>query len=192
MQASLFSLAIMLFALGTSRSGENTSTFPVATAIESADRVLGGEEGTRLWFVKERGKWKRFTSFSEVPEADNTVIVGKRDGKIVAIEYVEASDSGDWEISETHYFDFAGTTIAFVRHIGSFHTECRPSADAPVHDVVRVGFDSSREVAREHTVMDNRGRRFNPSSCNFYPSPAKFKIRGSLAEVAKAYNLPQL
>ncbi|GAB3244718.1 hypothetical protein GCM10027346_42610 [Hymenobacter seoulensis] len=73
------------------------------------------------------------------------------------------SESGDWSLAYTHYFNQQGHTFAFKRETAFFNSGCTESA--ALETITRYYTASHREVHKTTTLVDDTGKRLNRATC---------------------------
>ncbi|MFA6249841.1 MAG: hypothetical protein WC615_23105 [Mucilaginibacter sp.] len=107
-------------------------------------------------------------------------------GKIIMIAEIPFSESGDWFITYTHYFDANGNTYAFRRQSNTFDDSVK---DGVIYETSVKYYDVNfKPVAKIYTLKDKRGRPIkNNGHINIYDY--KYSVYKNSAECLKALNL---
>jgi hypothetical protein len=84
---------------------------------------------------------------------------------IVAIIESPYSQSGDWFLTLTHYFDKNGQTFAFERQTNFFNSGC---TEGVAYETTTEYYDSDFKLIRkEYKLVDEKGKNLNRDSCSF-------------------------
>jgi hypothetical protein len=84
---------------------------------------------------------------------------------IVAITESPYSQSGDWFLTLTHYFDNNGQTFAFERQTNFFNSGC---TEGVAYETKTEYYNSDFKLIRkEYKLVDEKGRNLNKDSCAF-------------------------
>ena len=94
-------------------------------------------------------------------------------GQILTVSEFPFSESGDWYIVKTHYFDNEGKTFAFERQTNFFNSFCTEG----------VAFETKTEFYNNHfqlvdktyRLVDEKNRTLQKDSCQF-PYDHEYKI----------------
>lgn len=94
-------------------------------------------------------------------------------GHIVTVSEFPLSESGDWDITFTHYFDKDGKTFAFDRQTNFFNSICTSG----VAYETRIEFYDSdfKTLNKVYKLIDEKGMTLQKNSCQF-PYDYKYKI----------------
>ena len=100
-------------------------------------------------------------------------------GHIIYIMESPYSESGDWDIEYSSYFDIDGRIFSFERVAGFFNSECTGESDDAAHESLTKFFNKqSRLVDSTYTLTGNDGKSLKKSSCTFnYDFPYKIIYR---------------
>ena len=84
---------------------------------------------------------------------------------IIAITESPYSQSGDWFLTLTHYFDNNGQTFAFERQTNFFNSGC---TEGVAYETKTEFYDADfRLIGKEYKLVDEKGRNLNKDSCSF-------------------------
>lgn len=100
-------------------------------------------------------------------------------GNIVTIAESPFSESGDWNIIFTHYFDKDGKTFAFERQTNFFNSIC---TDGVAYET-RIEFYNShfQLIDKAYKLTDDKNRILQKDSCQF-PYDYEYKISADIAK----------
>lgn len=102
---------------------------------------------------------------------------------IVAIIESPYSQSGDWFLTLTHYFDKSGQTFAFERQTNFFNSGC---TEGVAYETKTEFFNSDfRLIRNEYKLVDEKERNLNKVSCSFMYD-YDYKILPSVAKYLQA------
>lgn len=135
--------------------------------------------GSHLLKIVKQGKFPE-----EVETTYN--LLKDAEGNIVFILESPTSESGDWDIVYTNYFDKKGRLFCFERAAGFFNSEC---TDEAVHETLTKYYNSKFQVIDSaYTLLDSHKRPLKKSACVFnYDYP--YKVIASLTEYLKINNI---
>ena len=118
--------------------------------------------------------------------SDSYNILKDATGKIIMIAEIPISESGDWFITYTHYFDVNGNTYAFRRQANTF--DDRVKGGVIYETLVKYFNVNLKPVAKTYTLQDKKGRPIkNSGHINIYDY--KYTVYKNSAECLKALNL---
>jgi hypothetical protein len=105
----------------------------------------------------ENEKWPDEVEYSyNVLKDDN--------GEIIMIDASPFSESGDWDVSHTHYFYSDGNTFLFERKANAFNG-CLTN-DSVVYETVKKYFAPSFKLLKQQDiVVDKNGKALDKSKC---------------------------
>jgi hypothetical protein len=84
---------------------------------------------------------------------------------IIAITESPYSQSGDWFLTLTHYFDDNGQTFAFERQTNFFNSGC---TDGVAYETKTEYYDNEfKLVGRNYKLVDENGKDLAKDSCEF-------------------------
>jgi hypothetical protein len=134
MRELTFLLTIILFSACNSKS---TSTSSLQHKPDIIERLKYEKNEIDTLFKNGKGKCLTFIKLKEngdpvllevdtVPEEAITTYYILKDslGRVITISELPTSESGDWFIVLTHYFDKEGKTFAFERQANFFNSGC--------------------------------------------------------------------
>lgn len=103
-------------------------------------------------------------------------------GIIVSVSEFPISESGDWSITFTHYFDKVGKTFAFERQTNFFNSICTGG----VAYETRVEFYDSdfKLIDKTYKLVDGENRILQKDSCQF-PYDCEYKISADIDKYLK-------
>lgn len=171
-------LLVIILGLLSACSQKNTSTsIPEPDLLErlrheknEIDTLFKNSKGECLTFIKltETGPASLIETDSVPEEAIITYYILKDSlGKVITISELPTSESGDWFIVYTHYFDKAGKTFAFERQTNFFNSNC---TDGVAYETKTKFYNSDFKVIDEtYKLVDEKNRKLNKDSCSeFY------------------------
>ncbi|MGZ3755176.1 MAG: hypothetical protein ACXVAY_05750 [Mucilaginibacter sp.] len=108
------------------------------------------------------------------------------EGNIVFILESPTSESGDWDIVYTNYFDKKGRLFCFERAAGFFNSGC---TDEAAHETLTKYYNNKFQVIDSaYTLLDSHKKPLKKSACVFnYDYP--YNVIASLAEYLKKNNI---
>ena len=86
-------------------------------------------------------------------------------GKIFTASEFPVSESGDWYIVLTHYFDNNGKTFAFERQTNFFNSGC--TEGVAYETKTEYYNDHFQLIGREYKLIDEKNRPLKKDSCAF-------------------------
>lgn len=94
-------------------------------------------------------------------------------GQIAAVSEFPFSESGDWSITFTHYFDKEGKTFAFERQTNFFNSICTQG----VAYETRTEFYNSdfQLIGKMYKLVDEKNKTLKKDSCQF-PYNYEYKV----------------
>ena len=103
-------------------------------------------------------------------------------GHIVTISEFPFSESGDWSITFTHYFDNDGKTFAFERQTNFFNSIC---TDGVAYETQTEFFNSDFQlIDKTYKLVDKENRTLQKDSCQF-PYDYEYKISTDIDKYLK-------
>jgi len=93
-------------------------------------------------------------------------------GRLLALLESPYSESGDWNIVLTHYFDKDGKTFAFSRQTNFFNSGC---TEGVAYEVINEYYNPFfKQITKEYQLVDEKGKPLNKKGCEFpYDEPYK-------------------
>ncbi|MBB5396994.1 hypothetical protein [Mucilaginibacter sp. AK015] len=196
-----FCLFIVLFAAGISGFAQTKAAD--RSKADSMLALLKSKRATVDAYVKKHGK--KLLLYSKIPgkkvpvrvrnekwpdEVEYSYNVLKDSlGKIVMIAEIPFSQSGDWYITYTHYFDEDGNTYAFKKETNTFDNEVE---DGVIYETLISYYGGSLKLlSKTYSLKDKSGKPVkNNSHIDVYQY--KYIIYKNVAECLKAYNIKML
>src|SRR5690606_579000 len=84
---------------------------------------------------------------------------------IVATFESPSSESGDWNIVYTHYFDSEGKTFAFERQTYFYNSMC---TEGLAHEIITNFYNNDFSVLdKKYQLTDEYGKNLHKDSCQF-------------------------
>lgn len=107
-------------------------------------------------------------------------------GKIITVSEFPFSESGDWSITLTHYFDKNGRTFAFERQANFFNGICTNGAAYETNtEFYNVNF---QQLGKVYKLVDEKNNPLAKDSCQF-PYDYEYKISKGVEDYLKSNNL---
>lgn len=107
-------------------------------------------------------------------------------GNMITVSEWPFSESGDWSISFTHYFDQDGKTFAFERQTNFFNSIC---TDGIAFETRTEFYDSDFNlIDNTYNLVDKENRTLQKDSCQF-PYDYEYKIAMDIDSYLKANKL---
>ncbi len=107
-------------------------------------------------------------------------------GNIIRISEIPFSESGDWIIILTHYFDKAGKTFAHKRQADFYNSIC---TDGMAHDERVEYYDSNNKLLEKtQTLVDDKKNTLQKESCQF-PYEYEYRISEDLGKYLQTKHL---
>ena len=98
-------------------------------------------------------------------------------GQIVSVSEFPFSESGDWNIIFTHYFDKDGKTFAFERQSNFFNSIC---TDGVAYETRAEFYNSDFQlIDKTYKLVDEKNKPLQKDSCQF-PYDYEFKISADI------------
>ena len=118
-------------------------------------------------FARIQDKWIPVSDSTDWPEGTETSLLIYRppeQARPAIIMVAPTSQSGDWSLEDTYFFDAAGNTVHLVHFFGSFADACDAKV---VHETSRYWFaTTSRLLAKTFRLTEGReGRDLDPDRC---------------------------
>jgi hypothetical protein len=129
----------------------------------------------------ENEKWPDEVEYSyNVLKDDN--------GKIIMIDASPVSESGDWDVSHTHYFYSDGNTFLFERNANAFNG-CLTN-DSVVYETVKKYFAPSFKLLKQQDiVVDKNGKALDKSKCAVDVAIEDARVYPNVNACLKAYHI---
>ena len=103
-------------------------------------------------------------------------------GNIVTVSEFPFSESGDWSITFTHYFDKDGKIFAFERQTNFFNSIC---TDGVAYETRTEFYDSNfKLIDKTYKLVDKENRTLQKDSCQF-PYDYEYKISADIDKYLK-------
>lgn len=132
------------------------------------DTLYDQKRGTSLTLLKQTGSNRLIQLMSDsIPDdAEATYTIFKdSSGKIFTASEFPVSESGDWYIVLTHYFDNNGKTFAFERQTNFFNSGC--TEGVAYETKTEYYNDHFQLIGREYKLIDEKNRPLKKDSCAF-------------------------
>ena len=94
-------------------------------------------------------------------------------GQVITISEFPFSESGDWNIILTHYFDKDGKTFAFERQTNFFNSIC---TDGVAYETKTEFYNSAFQlIDKDYRLVDEKNNNLQKDSCQF-PYDYDYKV----------------
>jgi hypothetical protein len=117
-------------------------------------------------FAKITGKEKpveiKNGDFPENVEVSYNLLKDKS-GNTISIKEFPFSESGDWDISYTHYFDKNGKTYAFQRKTNFFNSTC--TEGVAVETIIQFYNNNFQLLDKSYNLIDDKNRKLEKDKC---------------------------
>ena len=201
MKKSAYLLLILVSIIGSCHSNNSRPTQDTtrADSTDMLDRLKKTTESIDTMFDKNKNK---LIVFANIDGEGEPILItdGKFPGKvhltinilkdssgnIIRISEIPFSESGDWTIILTHYFDKAGKTFAHKRQADYYNSIC---TDGMAHDVRVEYYDSNNKLLEKtQTLVDDKKNPLLKDSCQF-PYEYEYKISEDLGKYLQTKHL---
>lgn len=129
-------------------------------AMRAIDSLAAADTTLRSYVARlADGRFVRLTpAQDELPDSAefSDVIVGARGKRVLAVVESPVSESGDWSIQTTHYFDSTGATVA-VTHFSGFFAGCvdaKTDSSSGLHETVTSYFGARHRLVKRTFVRE--------------------------------------
>jgi hypothetical protein len=103
-------------------------------------------------------------------------------GQIITASEFPYSESGDWNIILTHYFDKDGKTFAFERQTNFFNSIC---TDGVAYETQTEFYNSDFQlIDKMYKLVDEKNKTLKKDSCQF-PYDYEYKISADIDKYLK-------
>jgi len=107
-------------------------------------------------------------------------------GNILTVSEFPFSQSGDWSIALTHYFDKYEKTFAFERQTNFFNSLC---TEGVAYETLTKYYDSEFQlITDQYELVDEHENVLKNDSCSF-PYDHEFTVSKNAAEYLRAHRL---
>ncbi|QHS54629.1 hypothetical protein GWR56_03365 [Mucilaginibacter sp. 14171R-50] len=138
--------------------------------------------GEKIPVRVKNGKWPDEVEYSYNLLKDSL-------GKIVMIAEIPFSQSGDWYITYTHYFDEDGNTYAFKKETNTFDSEVK---DGVIYETLIRYYGASLKLLNKTYSLKDKGGKPIKNNGHIDVYQYKYNIYKNAAECLKAYNIKML
>lgn len=98
-------------------------------------------------------------------------------GRVITASEFPFSESGDWNIILTHYFDKDGKTFAFERQTNFFNSIC---TDGVAYETQTEFYDSDFQlIDKMYKLVDEKNKTLQKDSCQF-PYDYEYKVSADI------------
>lgn len=133
------------------------------------DSLFKKGKGECLSFIKLTETGQSFLLETDtIPEEAITTYYILKDnlGKVITISELPTSESGDWFIVYTHYFDKTGKTFAFERQTNFFNSNC---TDGIAYETKTELYNSDFKIINKtYKLVDEKNKALNKDSCSLF------------------------
>lgn len=103
-------------------------------------------------------------------------------GRVITSSEFPFSESGDWNIILTHYFDKDGKTFAFERQTNFFNSIC---TDGVAYETQTEFYDSDFQlIDKMYKLVDEKNKTLQKDSCQF-PYDYEYKVSADIDKYLK-------
>ncbi|TGE25548.1 hypothetical protein E5K00_10280 [Hymenobacter aquaticus] len=155
----------------------------------AADKYASSNKSSLTYYAKQPTRLLPLAGNSTVPDGTETVftIVRNKQNKILLITETPTSQSGDWHIEYSQYFDDKGNRFAFKRSASFFNSGCTPGV---AHETrVRYYDPSYKSVKSTYTLTDERNKPLTKGKCTF-PYNYSYTLSNTVSDYLKRNKLP--
>jgi hypothetical protein len=108
-------------------------------------------------------------------------------GKIIFITQSPFSESGDWDITYSYYFNASGEIFCFERFTGFFNSGC---TDDAAHETIAKYYDTKfKIVSQSYKLTDSKNKPLKKSKCVFNYDFKDYKIYKTVNDCLKSFNI---
>ncbi len=174
---------------GAQRTNPTVMLDSITKARTRIDSLFNQNKERLIVFAKIAGQEQpiRITN-RKFPEQVHTTfnILKDSSGNIITISEIPYSESGDWTIILTHYFDKTGKTFAHKRQADFFNSIC---TDGVAHEMRVEYYDSYGKLLEKiQTLMDDKKNPLPKDSCQF-PYEYEYRISKDLGKYVQSNHL---
>jgi hypothetical protein len=170
----LLTIILGLLAACNSKNSSTSRLLPEPDIIEKLkyekseiDTLFKNGKGECLTFLKLTENGQSFLLETDtIPEEAITTYYILKDslGKVITISELPTSESGDWFIVYTHYFDKTGKTFAFERQTNFFNSNC---TDGIAYETKTELYNSDFKIINKtYNLVDEKNNPLNKDSCS--------------------------
>ena len=192
-------VVLALFVHGCSSSSNHQSTsrelLPEPDRLErihgekhNLDNRISAEELTLEVYAKtEEGLRKVDIRDLNWPEETTAALNLWRDSTngLVCLAESPGSQSGDWSIGMTHYFDKKGSTFAYERATSFFNSIC---TDEVAVETISLYYHNGSLIDSTYTLTDTKGGALERDSCQF-PYDYPYEVFSDTSKLLRAVGL---
>jgi len=155
----------------------------------ATDKYLKGHGKALIILVKLTGK-KTLVPVKNEEWPDDIEytynILNDGSGRVILISQIPFSESGDWFITYTHYFDENGKTYAFEKRTNVFDSDVKGGV---LYETLTKYYQADfREIGRLYTLKDKAGRSIkNTGHVNMYYY--KYDVFKNVEDCLKNYHI---
>lgn len=99
------------------------------------------------------------------------------------------SQSGDWDISYTHYFNTSGKIIAFERFTGFFNSGCVENDESAHERIVNYYSYNFKVIGKTYNLTNHQGKKLTKSKCAFPYDFKNYKIYPDATKCLVGYHI---
>ena len=110
-------------------------------------------------------------------------------GRIILISQIPYSESGDWFITYSHYFDERGKTFAFRKETNTFDSDIKGGV---IFENLTKYYNTDFKIIKQiYTIQDKSGKAIkNNGHINMYQY--KYTLFKDVEQCLKAYNITSM
>lgn len=110
-----------------------------------------------------------------------------QNNNIVCIGAYPYSQTGDWDLGFTHYFDTSGATFAFERNTSFYNSLC--TDDLAIEQIVTY-YAHDKLIDSTYVLKDVKGNDLDSDSCEF-PYDFPYRIYTNVSDVLMAVGIEE-
>ena len=120
-----------------------------------------------LFDEKQRAKQVDLKN-TEIDDYESQYLIYSDSTKIIkAIKEIPFSQSGDWYIEQTHYFDNKGKTFGLQKQFNTFHHDESCGGDSPIFVNTIQLYNQGKLIIKRETVRDINKKNITKDSCSY-------------------------
>lgn len=150
-------------------------------------------KGVSVWVkLYDKGQLLRIKNdkWPDEQKIEYTYNVIKNDrGNVVMIMAYPTSQSGDWDIAYSHYFNQEGKLIAFERFTGFFNSGCAGDGGVARETVCNYYNGNFKVIGKTYSLTDGDGKKLVKSKCDFLYDFKDYKIYPDVAKCLAGYHI---
>ena len=175
---------------GAQRTDPTVMLDSITKARTRIDSLFNQNKERLIVFAKIAGQEEpiRITNRKFPKQVHTTFnILKDSSGNIITISEFPYSESGDWSIILTHYFDKMGRTFAHKRQADFYNSIC---TDGMAHQTRLEYYDNPLKlIERTEALVDDQNNPLKKDNCQF-PYEYEYKISEDLGKYLSINKLP--